>query len=241
MECFLNNDNLGLAMCERSLTIQKAINAPNVLDQIQIYGEGNVLKSIVTLLILTSSYFNTSGNLTPEQATQIASLFLSEYKQESIEDLTLMLKKLKLGSYGKIYRIDGDTIFKCFNEYLSEKYAEFEKIKQNERVALQQQTTNDYIEFAAQVLEAKKIKPVEKAVPEYLTEKGHLETFKQLLPDCSDKDLADFLQYYSSKNAPVHHLIEYGQPITVGYFDKYIDEIKNEIMNRDADKINTQL
>ena len=185
---------------------------------------------------MNASYFNLSGNITPEQAIQIATLFLSEYKQESVEDLMMMFKKMKLGTYGKIFRLDGDVIFKAFNQYLGEKYEEFEKIKKNEREQLNEQVTNDYIDLAAKILKSReeKVKQQESKpqTPDYLTEKGHFNAFLQLIVSCSDKDLQEFLKYYNKINIPVQSAIEYGQPIVKGHFDHYIKAINEEIKNR---------
>lgn len=238
MKCIITNDSVGLAIYERTLTVQKAIQAPNVLMQISEYGEVNVLRAVTALLISTAEYFNFSGNLKPEQATQIAALFLSEYIQESLEDLALMLKKLKLGSYGTIYRIDGDTIFKCLNLYLAEKSEEFEKIKQNEKVQANNETMEAYIEFAADVLSRKEEKDKEpkKHIPAILTEKGHFEAFKKLVTEFNDRELSDLLNYYRSINTPVGSEIITGQPITKGHLDHYIEVIKKEAEKRINDK-----
>lgn len=234
MKCILSNDNLGLALTERSLTIQKAIQAPNVLMQIAEHGEKGVLQAVSTLLSVTASYFNTGGNLTSQQAMQIAALFISEYKQESVEDMALMLKKLKLGAYGKIFRIDGDTIFKCFNLYLDEKYAEFEKMKQNEKAMLNESINPIYLELAAEVLKQKEInenKP-KTQVPIQLTDKGHFETFKVLIKDFTMEELADILDYYKKINMPVMSQVVLGAAITKGHFDHYIEVINAEIRAR---------
>jgi hypothetical protein len=235
IKCSGSNDKIGFALLERRLTINDCIKSVNTISAIQAFGDESVLRTVVYIITMNASYFNLSGNITPEQALQIASLFLSEYKQESIEDLMMMFKKMKLGTYGKIFRLDGDVIFKAFNQYLGEKYEVFEAIKKNEKEELSKQTTNDYIEFAAQVLQAKeeKKKADKKAeTPDFLTEKGHFNMFVKLLKTCSDKDLQEFLKYYNSKNVPVQSVIEYMQPITKGHLDNYIEAIKTEINNR---------
>jgi len=219
------------------------IFAPNVTDLIVAHGERDLLLAVSKILTITSAYFNTGGNLDNQQALQIASLFVSEYKQESIEDLVLCMKKMKLGAYGVIYRIDGDTVFKVFNQYLAEKYERLENIRHNERMVQQQETDSAYIEFAANVLKQKEERLKEEnerikadsekpKMPLFLTDKGHFESIKSMLPEFSDKDLNRLLKYYKSINMPVQSKIEFGKPITEGHFDHYVKLIEDEIDNR---------
>lgn len=243
VQCILKNDNLSLAIQERSLTIDKCIFAPNVTDLIVTHGEQDLLMAIAQLLVSTATYFNTGGNLNNAQAIQIASLFISEYKQESIEDLVLCLKKLKLGAYGVIYRIDGDTVFKSFNLYLDEKNARLEELRYNERQQQKQEVDSAYIEIAADILRQKEERMKEEnerlkadqakpKMPLFLTDKGHFESIKIMVPDFTDNDLEELLKYYKSINVPVQSKIEYGQPITIGHFDHYVKMIEEEITNR---------
>lgn len=228
-----------MAIQERSLTIDKCIFAPNVTDLIVTHGEQDLLMAIAQLLVATASYFNTGGNLNNAQAIQIATLFISEYKQESIEDLVLCLKKLKLGAYGVIYRIDGDTVFKSFNQYLDEKNARLEELRYNERQQQKQEVYSAYIEIAADILRQKEERMKEEnerikadqakpKMPLFLTEKGHFDAFKELVKDFSKKELDDVLEYYNSINVPVQIAFVNGEP-TKGHFDHYIEVINAEI------------
>lgn len=232
MKCIQSKDKMAIAVLEGSLTVDMAIASPNVSALVATHGERNVLSAAMDIILATSAYFNTNGNINPDQAMQIASLFVSEYKLESLEDLMLCMKKLKLGVYGKVYRMDGEVIFNCFNQYLDEKYARFEQIKKAERMEIANHVDEEYIFFAGKVLEEKgKVREVEPVKEKRKTDKSHFDDLKNITASnrFSLKELQDMEAYYKSINVPVSGLIEHGQPITAGHFDHYIELIQGYI------------
>lgn len=201
MQCLINKNVIELVKIEKNITLDIAIKAKKNIQHSR-ENEENAIRTVTGILLMSSEYFNVGNKLNEIQAVQTASLFLEQYPIESIEDLILCLKNAKTAKYGKIYRVDGETIFKWFQLYLNEKYERFEQIKQNEKIEanelLNNSFTADQLKSIEELIHSIKINQKEKLQPDRITDKKHLSEFKQNINYYSPEDLeilkAQFIQ-----------------------------------------------
>ena len=115
------------------LTIQKSIeNGCKLRVLKQNLGFNQSLAIVSLALDGISKYLNLNNQFKLEQAVEVAELLLEEFPEETIEDVLLFAKNMKLCKYGTNYnRLDGQIIFQCFRMFLNEKYEILEKQLQN--------------------------------------------------------------------------------------------------------------
>ena len=80
-------------------------------------------KSAISLILTELSLsLNLQYNFTPDQIRQIPNLLKSEeFYSLSIEDIVLLCKRIKIGQYGVLYRMDIPTFFELLRRYNNEK------------------------------------------------------------------------------------------------------------------------
>lgn len=181
---------------ERALTVQKAIAAPTLQQLSRDLGESVVIKAITGLLLMTADYLNVRKDFTEIQAIQVATLFIDEYGTDSLEDLALCLKRAKVGRYGTDYnRLDGQTIFLWFKQYLEEKWDE----KENQ---IQQQKHSHDVEFAPELTDMIKTmlneKKADAKVPrQQQSREEYLKELKKWVAYASTVDLYTMREQYT--------------------------------------------
>lgn len=103
-------------------TPKKALDFPNILDQVRTNGLAYVYAEIVAVISRGLEAFNVKQPMTPKQIEIFAEDFLEVYQYESIADLKVCLKHARLGYYGSHYQsIDSLTLQTWFKKYLDEK------------------------------------------------------------------------------------------------------------------------
>lgn len=87
--------------------------------------ENSVIAFISFELARIASMININSNLNlqPHQVDLIAQTIYENFKYESLEDISLCLKRGSAGFYGQIFRLDGAVIIDWITKYLEEKYS----------------------------------------------------------------------------------------------------------------------
>lgn len=135
MQCLGSNNEVGLLVFEKNLSIENAINGTTLKKLEKSVGEINTITAICYLINRFNSNFNVGKSLSQTQSALLASDIVDKYPYETIEDVVLMLKQVRQGIIGdgKDYKLDGQNVLaKWFPEYLDKKYTEFERIKSKE-------------------------------------------------------------------------------------------------------------
>jgi len=155
-------DPVEVAIVERGFSIEKAIDSPNTLKAMAAKNATVTLKLIVALLKRQADFYNLRKDLTHGQAVMIAQTLVDEYPTETIEDIVLMLKMARAGSFGTIYgKLDGETVIGWMALYLDEKYCAVERRHQNQKHA-----ATNIADFAPEVIEVLKKATEQKTVPQ---------------------------------------------------------------------------
>ena len=149
MQCLASNNEVGLIVFEKKLTITNAIDGTKLKKLEDTVGEINTIIAICYLLNRFNASFNVGKSLTQQQSAMLASDIVEKYPYETIEDVVLMLKQVRQGIIGdgKDYKLDGQNVLaKWFPQYLDNKYLEVER--QNRKTyQVDESTSNAVIEF----------------------------------------------------------------------------------------------
>lgn len=157
MHYLASNDEVGLIVFEKNLSISNAIDGTKLRKLEKEVGEVNTITAICYLLKRFNSTFNVGKSLTDQQAALLASDIVEKYPYETIEDIVLMLKQVRQGVIGdgKDFKLDGQNILaKWMPEYLDKKYIEVERQNQKKNEVLPDE--NNAIEQFYAKLRAKK-------------------------------------------------------------------------------------
>jgi hypothetical protein len=148
MRCLGSQDEVGLIVFEKNLSLLNAINGTNLRKLEKEVGEINTITAICYLIKRFNSNFNVGKSLTDQQAALLASDIVEKYPYETIEDVVLMLKQVRQGIIGdgKDYKLDGQNVLaKWFPEYLDKKYIEVER--QNKKTNESLKDENNAVEI----------------------------------------------------------------------------------------------
>jgi hypothetical protein len=148
MRCLGSQDEVGLIVFEKNLSLSNAINGTNLRKLEKEVGEINTITAICYLIKRFNSNFNVGKSLTDQQAALLASDIVEKYPYETIEDVVLMLKQVRQGIIGdgKDYKLDGQNVLaKWFPEYLDKKYIEVER--QNKKTNESLKDENNAVEI----------------------------------------------------------------------------------------------
>lgn len=127
-----SNDEVGLIVYEKNLSIEKAINGTHLIKLDKAIGEINTLVAVTYLINRFASSFNVGKTITESQSVQLAADIVEKYPYETIEDVVLMFKQVRQGIIGdgKDFKLDGQNVLsKWFPNYLDVKYAEVERLQ----------------------------------------------------------------------------------------------------------------
>lgn len=139
MQCLASNDEVGLIVFEKNLTVSNAIDGTKLRKLEKEVGEVNTITAICYLLNRFNANFNVGKSLTTQQSATLASDIVEKYPYETIEDIVLMLKQVRQGIIGdgKDFKLDGQNVLaKWMPDYLDRKYAEVERKNQKANEAL---------------------------------------------------------------------------------------------------------
>lgn len=140
MHCLASNNEVGLIVFEKNLSLPNAIDGTKLRKLEKSVGEIATITAICYLLNRFNANFNVGKSLTQQQSALLASDIVEKYPYETIEDVVLMLKQVRQGIIGdgKDYKVDGQNVLaKWFPEYLEKKYIEFERQKKKESAITQ--------------------------------------------------------------------------------------------------------
>jgi len=135
MQCLASNNEVGLLVFEKNLSLSHAIDGTKLKKLEKTVGEIGTITAICYLLNRFNANFNVGKSLSQTQSALLAADIVNKYPYETIEDVVLMLKQVRQGVLGdgKDYKLDGQNVLaKWFPEYLDKKYIEFERIKKEE-------------------------------------------------------------------------------------------------------------
>ena len=139
MQCLASNDEVGLIVFEKNLTVSNAIDGTKLRKLEKEVGEVNTITAICYLLNRFNANFNVGKSLTIQQSATLASDIVEKYPYETIEDIVLMLKQVRQGIIGdgKDFKLDGQNVLaKWMPDYLDRKYTEVERKNQKANEAL---------------------------------------------------------------------------------------------------------
>ncbi len=139
MQCLASNDEVGLIVFEKNLSVSSAIDGTKLRKLEKEVGEVNTITAICYLLNRFNANFNVGKSLTTQQSATLASDIVEKYPYETIEDIVLMLKQVRQGIIGdgKDFKLDGQNVLaKWMPDYLDRKYAEVERQNQKKNEVL---------------------------------------------------------------------------------------------------------
>jgi len=108
---------------ERGLTTQKAVEVGIPLRELAKHVEANEIAAAIDIQ-LTSMVLNLNlkWSLNDYQLKILVEDLIEKYKNESLEDFMMCFKKLRMGEYGELTRLDAPIVFSAMKKYLDEKY-----------------------------------------------------------------------------------------------------------------------
>lgn len=101
-------------------TVKDALmtKTPHIGNLVKVYGEKVTEAYIKVWLINLNSALNLRRPLEEHQIDECAFLIISEYRNISVADITLIFKNAKLGKYGELYEsLSIDKILRWFKDY----------------------------------------------------------------------------------------------------------------------------
>jgi hypothetical protein len=99
-------------------------------------------KALMELILLDlTRFFNVSQSMNAGQVTATAEMILEDYAYLKIDDFKLCFNRAKKGSFGPVYRMDGNVILSWIGQYAKERvsaademnYARHVSVKAGER------------------------------------------------------------------------------------------------------------
>lgn len=178
----------------QSSTIEEALQQPTIL---QLQKQHNLTKGeiIHTIAIMVDKYlnaFNVKQQMDAEQIVLFAEDFFDTYYTDTLDDLKLMFKEVRVGNIGDIYgRIDGQVLFGWYRQYLEKKYEVRERIIKSDNPM--KHLPEEKLQFLVDRYKAKQ--KVEVDSP--LTFNGWMMGLKHL----TDQQLTDQLNEFKDRSA----------------------------------------
>ncbi|EKT4500968.1 hypothetical protein JE943_000950 [Flavobacterium psychrophilum] len=209
MQCLASNNEVGLIVFEKKLSLPHAIDGTKLKKLEKAVGEIGTITAICYLINRFNSNFNVGKSLTQTQSALLASDIVEKYPYETIEDVVLMLKQVRQGIIGdgKDFKLDGQNVLaKWMPEYLDKKYAELErqhKKMQTENIALQNDKNHPVMQFYAKK-RAQKAKEEKRKQTELEIDLMVKNMDRQMLEDTildweKKEDLKPYLDYLKRK------------------------------------------
>jgi len=130
MQCLVSDDKFELIHVERSLTIEKCVSAPLLINQKA--SEKELIKSIFLIIKRFNDLVNVGKKLNEDQMIALAADLFERFGGESLEDIMLFFKMARNGEFGDLYRLDSIVILSWVNKYLDKKTEAFHENRINE-------------------------------------------------------------------------------------------------------------
>lgn len=135
----INNTNqladvLQLKKLERHLTVDKAIEAPNLAQVSKDIGEARTVKLLYAIVHHYVAGFKAKRTMDQNDIIDFCSDYLDLRRTETLEDLILCLRDARRGLYGENYQtVDSLQLNKWFNQYLDIKLEVRERYLHNRK------------------------------------------------------------------------------------------------------------
>jgi len=129
------------------------VGIPMVMVQ-KTTDQKKIMQFIEFELIKVQSRVNVNPGLglQTHQVREIAEIIYDHFKNESMEDISLALKRGSNGLYGEIFRIDGAVIVRWIQMYLEDKYQLIESGYQKQKTkATKDEMEVDYRAYAERI------------------------------------------------------------------------------------------
>lgn len=130
MQCLVSDDKFELINVERSLTIEKCVTAPLLINQKN--NEKELIKSIFLIVKRFNDLVNVGKKLNEDQMIALSADLFERFGGESLEDIMLFFKMARNGDFGDLYRLDSIVILSWVNKYLDKKTEAFHENRINE-------------------------------------------------------------------------------------------------------------
>jgi hypothetical protein len=130
MQCLVSDDKFELINVERSLTIEKCVSAPLLINQKA--SEKELIKSIFLIVKRFNDLVNVGKKLNEDQMIALSADLFERFGGESLEDIMLFFKMARSGEFGDLYRLDSIVILSWVNKYLDKKTEAFHENRINE-------------------------------------------------------------------------------------------------------------
>lgn len=131
MQCLANEDKFKLIQVERSLTVEKCLSAPLLVNQKQ--NEPELIKSIFLIVKRFNDLVNVGKKMNEDQMIALAADLFERFGGESLEDIMLFFKMARSGEFGDFYRLDSIVVLSWIDKYLEVKIIAREDEIRNER------------------------------------------------------------------------------------------------------------
>lgn len=208
---------------------------PTIHDVSKEFGSKTMKKAICELILISAKSFKFSEKMEMQTAIILTGDLYSYFKNESIEDVALMLKMARTGQLGSGKgRLDSDTLFNVFiPEYLDLKAVEREKEhKRNKtnfaQVKMSEESYEKFDQLSKRLKANQEEKMAEKTKPVVNHHQMYINSLKNRVKILNDKQLDDNLKNLLASDNEV--------------FSDAIQIVKEEIEKRkqNADNNNTK-
>lgn len=130
MQCLVSEDKFEVIKVERSLTIEKCVTAPLLINQKA--NETELIKSIFLIIRRFNELVNVGRKFSEDQMISLASDLYERFSSDSLEDVMLFFKMARSGEFGDIYRLDSIVVLSWVQKYLEMKSDAFHENRINE-------------------------------------------------------------------------------------------------------------
>jgi hypothetical protein len=131
MQCLASNDKFELVRIERSLTIEKCLSAPLLINQKA--NESELIKSIFMMVKRFNDLVNVGKEMNEDQMIALSSDLFERFGSESLDDIMLFFKMARSGDFGDFYRLDSTVILSWLPKYFDLKIQAREDEIKNEK------------------------------------------------------------------------------------------------------------
>lgn len=130
MQCLEKGDPFELVKIERSLTIEKCVSAPLLINQKS--NESELIKSVFMIVKRFNDLVNVSKKMNEDQMIALSSDLFERFGGESLDDILLFFKMARNGEFGDLYRLDSIVILSWVPKYLDKKIEAFHEKRVDE-------------------------------------------------------------------------------------------------------------
>jgi hypothetical protein len=225
-------NTLQLSIIENSLTIDKAVNGSTLMKMKRDLGTPCIVKGLSGYLKTISEFFNSTNNLSIEQAIMTASMILNEYPDLTIEDIMFAMRQARARKpgYDKNYNcIDGSVIMGWIQTYIDERweYLDYKRHQDrlNESDILKEGLREVFSHIDVSTIgKEKKVQPAPPQIPTFEKLTAYIIANVSNTDIYSDMDLRNFHKDFTKTN-------------TFHAADKVLNVISDELNRREKVKI----